>query len=96
MTEEQLRSMTEQQIRARFRCAPAYYLQAKLESKQALERPARRGAPDAESRWQAAVAEQAQWEVAHSESENPGVALFEPESLDIALPGFSDILTISS
>ncbi len=88
MTEEQLRSMTEQQIRARFRCAPAYYLQAKLERKQALERPARRGAPDAESRWQAAVAEQAQWEAAHSESENPGVALFEPESLDIALPGF--------
>ena len=42
MTEEQLRSMTEQEIRRRFRCAPAYYLQAKLEKKRALEggRPA--------------------------------------------------------
>lgn len=38
MTEEQLRSMSEQEIRSRFRCAPAYYLQAKLDKKRALER----------------------------------------------------------
>lgn len=56
MTEEQLRSMTEQQIRARFRCAPAYYLEAKLDSKRALE--------------------------------SAGIALPEPWSLDILLPGF--------
>ena len=37
MTEEQLQSMSEQEIRARFRCAPAYYLQAKLEKKWALD-----------------------------------------------------------
>jgi hypothetical protein len=38
MSDEQLQSMTEQEIRARFRCAPAYYLQAKLDKKRALER----------------------------------------------------------
>jgi hypothetical protein len=37
MTEEQLRSMSEQEIRSRFRCAPAYYLQAKLDKKRVLE-----------------------------------------------------------
>ncbi|GMQ75346.1 MAG: hypothetical protein BMS9Abin01_0594 [Gammaproteobacteria bacterium] len=88
MTEEPLRSMTEQQIRARFRCAPAYYLQAKLEKKRVLERLAKQGAPDAESHWQAALAEQSQRQAAHSEPEGPEVALREPESLDVALPGF--------
>jgi hypothetical protein len=38
MSDKQLQSMTEQEIRARFHCAPAYYLQAKLERKRALER----------------------------------------------------------
>ncbi len=42
MSDKQLQSMTEQEIRARFRCAPAYYLQAKLERKRALERRGRR------------------------------------------------------
>jgi len=88
MTEEQLRSMTEQQIRARFRCAPAYYLQAKLENKRALERLAKQSAPDAESRCQAALAGQSRWRAAHSEPEGPEVALREPASLDVALPGF--------
>lgn len=37
MTEEQLGAMTEEQIRARYRCAPAYYLRAKLEKKRWLE-----------------------------------------------------------
>lgn len=37
MTDEQLRAMSEQEIRARFRCAPGYYLQAKLERKRTLE-----------------------------------------------------------
>lgn len=36
MTEESLRCKTEQEIRARFRCAPDYYLQAKLEKRRAL------------------------------------------------------------
>jgi hypothetical protein len=40
MTDEQLRAMSEQEIRARFRAAPGYYLQAKLEKKRALERRA--------------------------------------------------------
>jgi hypothetical protein len=38
MSEEQLGAMSEEQIRARYRCAPAYYLRAKLEKKRALER----------------------------------------------------------
>jgi len=48
MSDKQLQSMTEQEIRARFRCAPAYYLQAKLERKRALEgrtRRSRKAAP---------------------------------------------------
>lgn len=44
MTEEQLRAMTEEQIRARYSAAPAYYLQAKLDKKRSLES---RGAPPA-------------------------------------------------
>jgi len=36
VTEESLRYKTEQEIRARFRCAPGYYLQAKLEKRRAL------------------------------------------------------------
>ncbi len=88
MTDEQLRSMTEQQIRARFRCAPAYYLQAKLEKKRALERLAKQPAPDAEPRRRALRAEQAQRSAVHAKPAAPEVALGEPESLDIALPGF--------
>ena len=42
MSDDPLQSMSEQEIRARFRCAPAYYLQAKLERKRALERRRRR------------------------------------------------------
>lgn len=38
MTDELLRSMTEEEIRHRFRCAPAYYLQSKLDRKRALAR----------------------------------------------------------
>jgi len=88
MIDEQLRSMTEQQIRARFRCAPAYYLQAKLEKKRALERLAKRHAPHAEPRRQVPRAEQPQSPAVHRGPEAAEVALGEPESLDIALPGF--------
>lgn len=38
MSDHPLRSKTEQEIHARYRSAPAYYLQAKLERKRALER----------------------------------------------------------
>jgi hypothetical protein len=64
MSEEQLRSMSEQEIRARFRYAPAYYLQAKLEKKRALMANENQLPGDAESRWETAVAEQSQWQAA--------------------------------
>lgn len=64
MTEDQLRSMSEQEIRARFRCAPAYYLQAKLEKKRALLAKENHFSGDAESRRETAVTEQSQWQAA--------------------------------
>ncbi len=88
MTEEQLRRMSEQQIRARFRCAPAYYLQAKLETKRGLESPAEKAAPVAERHWQANLPEQPQAPAGHSEPEGPEAGLRAPWSLDIALPEF--------
>ncbi len=64
MTEDQLRSMSEQEIRARFRCAPAYYLQAKLENKRALMASENQLPGDPESRWEAAVTDQSRWQAA--------------------------------
>lgn len=76
MTENQLRAMTDEQIRARFQHAPAYYLQSKLDKKRALERRARREAACAQFRWDAPVDEAPAPNGDHA-----------PASLDIALPG---------
>lgn len=76
MTEDQLRSMTDAQIRTRFRHAPAYYLQSKLDKKRDLERCARREAACAKIYRQEPIAEPA-----------AAPADGEPASLDIALPG---------
>ena len=76
MTEEQLRSMSEQEIRARFRCAPAYYLQAKLEKKWALEgRETRNGSPNAGAKTSHAT---------RSSRAPVDAALFAPQDLDMA------------
>ena len=64
MTEDQLRSMSEQEIRARFHCAPAYYLQAKLEKRRALLAKESQLPGDAESRWESAATERSQWQAA--------------------------------
>ena len=48
MSEESLRCKTEQEIRARFRYAPGYYLQAKLEKRRALARREQQAGADAE------------------------------------------------
>ena len=85
MTEDQLRSMSEHEIRARFRCAPAYYLQAKLDKKRAQRKRDDRAAAEAESRWEAVLAEQSQWQAALPEpaSGMPG----ESEALNLDLTG---------
>ena len=89
MTEEQLRSMSEQEIRTRFQYAPAYYLQAMLEKKQAQRRSEKQAAADARSRWQALLTEQSQRQAALLV--RACAVPSEPERLDLALPGF-DIL----
>ena len=94
MTEDQLRSMSEHEIRARFRCAPAYYLQAKLEKKRAQRRADDQAAAEAESRWEAVLAEQSQWQAAlpepashmPRESEALNLDLTGLDALDAALP----------
>jgi hypothetical protein len=89
MTEEQPRSMSEQDIRARFRCAPAYYLDAKLEKMQAQRQSENRAAAEAESRWEAVVTEQAQWQAALPE---PTTTLApDTGSVNLSLPGL-DVL----
>jgi hypothetical protein len=89
MTEQQPRSMSEQDIRARFRCAPDYYLQAKLEKMQAQRQSENHAAAEAESRWEAVLAEQAQWRAALPE---PATTL-PPDtgSVNLSLPGL-DVL----
>ncbi len=73
MTEELLRCKTEQEIRTRFRYAPTYYLQAKLEKRRALGGPDKQAAADTEPGTQAVPAEQP------IEQATPP----EPESLDV-------------
>jgi len=89
MSEQQLRSMSEQDIRARFRCAPDYYLQAKLEKMQVQRQSENHAAAEAESRWEAVLAEQAQWRAALPE---PATTL-PPDtgSVNLGLPGL-DVL----
>lgn len=79
MTEEQLSAMTDEQIRARFRHAPAYYLQSKLEKKRSLEQRERRETACAEFWWRESLAEE--------EAPLPRSMDAESASLDIALPG---------
>ena len=88
MAEEQPRSMSEQDIRARFRCAPAYYLEAKLEKMQAQRHSENRAAAEAESRWEAVVTEQAQWQAALPE---PTTLAPDTGSVNLSLPGL-DVL----
>ena len=85
MTEDQLRSMSEHEIRARFRCAPAYYLQAKLEQKRAQRKADGQTAAEAESRWEAVLAEQSQWQAALPEPAS-GMPR-ESEALNLDLTG---------
>lgn len=95
MTEDQLKSMTEQEIRARFRCAPAYYLQAKLEKKRALEggRPAapghdeaRRDAAPEPARWWTVLA--ASLDLAPARPRRPMPPSVESQNPPPPLPGF--------
>lgn len=86
MTEDQLRSMSEQEIRARFRCAPAYYLQAKLEKKRALLAKENRLPEDAESLWETAVTEQSQSQAALPGFDILDAALSEADDSDAADP----------
>jgi hypothetical protein len=88
MTEDQLQSMSEQQIRERFRCAPDYYLQAKLDKKRALygdqeEALEEACEDDAESRWESALAEHSQWQASLPAPEHLSAALSRPEPLNI-------------
>ena len=89
MIEKQLRSMTEQDIRARFRCAPAYYLQAKLDNKRCLRLSEDKAAREAESRWEAVMTEQSQWQAALPEA--AGITRRGAEGLNLSLPGL-DVL----
>jgi len=89
MIEKQLRSMTEQDIRARFRCAPAYYLQAKLDNKRCLRLSEDKAAREAESRWEAVMTEQSQWQAALPEP--AGIMPRGADSLNLSLPGL-DVL----
>jgi hypothetical protein len=97
MTEEQLMALSEQQIRARFACAPAYYLQAKLEKKRALDASATQAPALADEDF--ATPQQLHCETALPVCEpvgtEPATAVQNPhrvtaagESLDFALPGF--------
>jgi len=97
MTEEQLMALSEQQIRARFACAPAYYLQAKLEKKRALEASATdapaladeeiAAPPQLHCETALPVCEPVGTEPA-TEAQNPYRVTAASESLDFALPGF--------
>jgi len=89
MSEDQLRSMSEHAIRARFRCAPAYYLHAKLEKKRAQRKVDDQAAAEAESRWEAVQAEQSQWQAALPEpaSHMPR----ESEALNLDLTGLDAV-----
>jgi hypothetical protein len=78
MTEEQLRAMTEEQIRARYAATPAYYLQAKLEKKRALDAGS---ASPARTRREIPALKVRPEPPARTRHR-------EPASLDIALPGF--------
>ena len=89
MSEDQLRSMSEHEIRARFRCAPAYYLQAKLEKKRAQRKCDDQAAAEAESRWEAVLAEQSQWQAALPEPAS-GMPR-ESEALNLDLTGLDDL-----
>ena len=89
MTEDQLRSMSEHEIRARFRCAPAYYLHAKLEKKRAQRKCDDQAAAEAESRWEAVLAEQSQWQAALPEPAS-GMPR-ESEALNLDLTGLDDL-----
>jgi hypothetical protein len=82
MTEDQLRSMSEQEIRARFHCAPAYYLQAKLEKRRALLAKESQLPGDVESRWESAVTEQSQWQAALPGFDILDAALSEADDAD--------------
>lgn len=73
MSKESLRCKTEQEIRTRFRYAPGYYLQAKLEKRRAL----------AGLKQQAGADTQPGGQAAHVEMPIEPATLPEPESLDV-------------
>ena len=88
MTDEKLQRMSEAQIRARYRDAPAYYMQAKLDKQRALlgrrpaapkvEAPARIRSGERPAR--ATSSEPARAERTHARRP--------PVNVDVALPGF--------
>jgi hypothetical protein len=98
MTEEQLRAMSEQEIRARFRHAPAYYLQAKLEKKRALDgrrkqartapESSREAAPPEPSQWRASPPEPESLDLRFAPSERAKRTSLANEGLNLPLPGF--------
>ncbi len=73
MSKESLRCKTEQEIRTRFRYAPGYYLQAKLEKRRALAGLEQQAGADTQPGGQAA----------HVEMPIEPATLPEPESLDV-------------
>lgn len=73
MSKESLQCKTEQEIRTRFRYAPGYYLQAKLEKRRALAGLEQRASADTQPGGQAA----------HVEMPIEPATLHEPESLDV-------------
>jgi hypothetical protein len=87
MTEELLRCKTEQEIRARFRCAPGYYLQAKLEKRRALARLEQQAGADTQPGGQ----------TDHVEKPIEPATRPEPESLDVTAlaPERAEITTLA-
>ncbi len=79
MTDELLRCKTEQEIRARFRCAPGYYLQAKLEKRRALAGHQQQMAADSEQNTQAVHLEESIEPARSPEPRSLDITAFAPE-----------------
>lgn len=86
MSEELSRCKTEQEIRARFRCAPGYYLQAKLEKRRALAGRQRQTVADTEQNTQAVQAEESVEPAPSPESGSLDITAFAPERAKITAP----------
>ncbi|MDX1433100.1 MAG: hypothetical protein R3286_11700 [Gammaproteobacteria bacterium] len=90
MTDDKLLAMSEAQIRARYRGAPAYYMQAKIEKLRALQ-GRRSDAPKSEppTRIQPTERRAKKAPAASARKARPAVRpAREPVRIDVALPGF--------